>query len=151
MREHANNRRKPNIVIGRNEHHRLDRLASSAADRMPEASDELFAELDRARLVADASVPQDAVRMGSIVEYKPDTGAERTVQLVFPDRADIADGKISILTPIGTALLGLRPGQSMTWQARDGRRHELTVISVRQSDDEAEGTSSGLSAARAGV
>lgn len=132
MREITKNRRKPAIVIGQTEHNRLDRLAAAAADRMPDVSDELLAELDRARIVADAAVPTDVVRMGSVVEYRPDAGVPRTVSLVFPDEADIAEGKISILTPIGTALIGLKPGQSITWQARDGRQHELTILSVRQ-------------------
>lgn len=132
MRENTKNRRKPAIVISENDYSRLDRLAAAAAERMPEASDELLAELDRARIVSDTAFPADAVRMGSTVEFKPDTGAARTVSLVFPEEADIAEGKISILTPIGTALIGLKPGQSITWQARDGRQHELTVLSVRQ-------------------
>lgn len=134
MRENTPSRRKPNIIMSQTDHRRLDRLGSAAAARMPEASEELLSELDRARIVADAAVPADVVRMGSTVEFKPDTGDARTVTLVFPGEADIADGKVSILTPIGTALVGLRTGQSITWQARDGRKHELTVLSVRQSD-----------------
>lgn len=132
MRENSKSRRKPPIIISQTDHSRLDRLASAAAERMPDAADELLSELDRARVVSDAALPADAVRMGSEVEYQPDTGAARTVTLVFPEEADIADGKVSILTPIGTALLGLKPSQSITWQARDGRRHELTILSVRQ-------------------
>ena len=73
--------------------------------------------------------------MGSIVAFDPDAGAARKVTLVYPEDADIAEGRISVLTPIGTALLGLRPGQSITWQARDGRSHELTIVSVRQPAD----------------
>lgn len=132
MREKQNKRRKPNIVISQTDHSRLDRLASAAAERMPEASEELLSELDRARIVPDAALPAEVVQMGSTVEFKPDTGPARTVSLVFPEEADIAAGKVSILTPIGTALLGLRSGQSITWQARDGRRHELTIVTVRQ-------------------
>lgn len=123
-------RRKPAIVVGRDEHGRLYRLASAASDRMPAESDELLAELDRARLVPDAAVPADVVRMGSQVEFRSDNGAVRRVALVYPEEADIAEGKVSVLTPIGAALIGLRPGHSMTWQARDGRPHELTVLAV---------------------
>jgi regulator of nucleoside diphosphate kinase len=133
MRDNLKGRRKPAIVVSQSDYERLDRLASAATGRMPEASDELFAELERARIVPDAKLPYDVVRMGSLLEFKPDTGASRVVTLVFPDEADIADGKVSILTPIGTALLGLRPRQSITWLARDGRQHDLTVLSVQQS------------------
>ena len=133
MQEHTR-RRRPNIVVARSEHSRLYRLASAAADRMPEVADELLSELDRAKIVADTAVPADVVRIGSTVEFKPDTGAAKTVNLVFPEEADIAEGKVSVLTPIGTALIGLKPGQSITWRARDGRQHELTILSVRQTD-----------------
>ncbi|WP_325053327.1 GreA/GreB family elongation factor [Sinorhizobium meliloti] len=57
----------------------------------------------------------NVVRMGSTVEYETDTGGRRTVALVFPINADISEGKISILTPIGTALIGLSVGQSIMW------------------------------------
>jgi regulator of nucleoside diphosphate kinase len=132
MLKNTKSRRKPNIVITQTDYRRLDRLASAAAARMPETSNDLMAELDRARIVADAAIPEDVVKIGSAVEFKPDSGPAKTVTLVFPEQADIADGKISVLTPIGTALLGLKPGQSITWQARDGRQHELTILSVRQ-------------------
>jgi regulator of nucleoside diphosphate kinase len=136
MRENSSNRRKPAIVISQTEYDRLDRLAAAAAERLPEASEELLSELDRARIVSDASLAADVARMGSVIEYKPDSGAPRQVTLVFPEEANISDGKISILTPIGTALLGLKPGQSISWQARDGRSHQLTVVSVRKPDQE---------------
>ena len=70
--------------------------------------------------------------MGSTVTFKPDTGEAKTVTLVFPGDADISEGKVSILTPIGTALIGLSPGQSILWTTRDGRRHELSVLAVSQ-------------------
>uniref|UniRef100_UPI000A0F6938 nucleoside diphosphate kinase regulator n=1 Tax=Ensifer aridi TaxID=1708715 RepID=UPI000A0F6938 len=88
---------------------------------------------ERARVVSDTSVLGNVVRMGSTVEYETDTGDRRTVTLVFPKDADIAEGKISILTPIGTALVGLSVGQSIMWTARNGRLHRLSVISVGQS------------------
>ncbi len=50
--------------------------------------------------------------------------------LVFPGEADIAAGKISVLTPIGAALIGLSPGQMMMLKGVDGRPHKLKVISV---------------------
>lgn len=50
--------------------------------------------------------------------------------LVLPGEADIAAGKVSVMTPIGIALIGLSAGRSMNWTARDGRIHKLTVVSV---------------------
>ncbi len=136
MRENTENRRKPAIVISQTDYSRLDGLAAAIAARNAEAADELQSELDRAQVVSDAALPANVIRMGSIVEFEPDTGPAKVVRLVFPDEADIAEGRISILTPIGTALIGLKPGQSITWQARDGRQHKLKVVSVRQPEAE---------------
>ncbi|MER8520627.1 nucleoside diphosphate kinase regulator [Mesorhizobium sp. M1076] len=133
MQDNTKTRRKPNIRISQADHARLSALASTVAVRNPEASDELLAELERARIVADGSISADTVQMGSSVTFKPDTGDAKTVTLVFPGDADISAGKVSIFTPIGTALIGLSAGQSMTWNARDGRRHELLVLAVSQT------------------
>ncbi|RVD31816.1 nucleoside diphosphate kinase regulator [Mesorhizobium sp. M4B.F.Ca.ET.017.02.2.1] len=139
MQNNSKIRRKPNIRISQSDHARLSVLANTFAARHPEASDELLAELERARIVADGWVSAGTVRMGSTVTFKPDTGDRKTVTLVFPGDADISEGKVSILTPIGTALIGLSAGQSIMWTARDGRRHELLVLGVNQPAPEADG------------
>lgn len=129
--------RKPKIVVGAPDHERLTALAVAMQDRMPEVSDELQAEMDRAKVVAAGSVPADVVRMGSFVTFESDAAPARRVQLVFPGEADIAADRISVLTPIGAALIGLAAAQSIAWTARDGRRHVLTVLSVEQPSAEA--------------
>ncbi|OQM76561.1 nucleoside diphosphate kinase regulator [Manganibacter manganicus] len=136
MQSNIKARRKPNIRIMRTDHARLSALAEATAARNPDISDELFAELDRARVINDADAPADLIRMGSVVTYKPDSSEARTVTLVFPVDADIEQNRISILTPIGTALIGLSAGQAINWIARDGRRHELSVVAVTQSQTE---------------
>ncbi|ANL68607.1 nucleoside diphosphate kinase regulator protein (plasmid) [Rhizobium phaseoli] len=123
--------RRPAITIGKGEHGRLTKLAEAHASKYPDVSDELLQELERARVVDDALVPPDVVHMGSTVCFTSDLGEDRQVTLVFPGEADIAEGKISILTPIGVALIGLKTGQSIDWTARDGRLHRLTVDTVR--------------------
>jgi regulator of nucleoside diphosphate kinase len=130
MKRHINNPRKPSIMIGKTDHERLSNLALAAAARSPEISDGLLLELGRARVVADVAVPGNVVGMGSMVEYETDTGDARRVTLVFPIDADISEGRISVLTPVGTALLGLTAGQTMNWTARDDRQHKLTVLAV---------------------
>lgn len=122
--------RKPVISMTRSDHERLSLLAESFAERNPAVAEQLFAELDRARLVADGRLADNIVRMGSTLRFTTDAGEDRTVTLVFPGEADIAEGKISILTPIGAALIGLSPSQSIAWIARDGRQHRLTVLKV---------------------
>lgn len=122
--------RKPAITMARSDHERLSRLAESYVDRNPAVAEELLTELDRARVVDDTKIASDVVRMGSTLRFTSDVGEDRSVTLVFPGEADIATGKISILTPIGAALIGLSAGQSIDWTARDGRVHRLTVETV---------------------
>lgn len=93
-------------------------------------AEQLLAELDRARVVADGKLAPDVVRMGSTLRFTTDGGQDRTVTLVFPADADIATGRVSVLTPIGAALIGLSTGQSIDWTARDGRTHRLTIERV---------------------
>lgn len=121
---------KPPLTISATDHARLTLLAEQVESRAPEIAEELLAELDRAKTAPDGAIGEAVVRMHSTVTYTS-SDETRTVTLVFPGEADIAAGKVSILTPIGTALLGLSAGQSMTWTARDGRRHELRVTEVR--------------------
>lgn len=123
--------RKPSIQIAQSDHARLAALANAVAERSPEISDQLFTEIERARIVSDRAISPSVVRMGSTVTYKSDINDVKTVTLVFPGEADISQGKVSILTPIGTALLGLSEGQSMDWTTRDTRLHQLTVLSVK--------------------
>lgn len=125
---------KPSIVICHTDRERLTKLAEAISDRSPDIAEELLVELDRAKVVKDGGLPGNIVRMGSSVKYRSDDGQERHVSLVYPGEADISLGKISILTPIGTALIGLSAGQSIDWIARDERSHHLTVITVEAPD-----------------
>jgi regulator of nucleoside diphosphate kinase len=125
----------PPITVARGEHHRLTVLALAGTTHSPEESDWLLHELERAEVVADGTVPQDIVRMGSVVFYRTTSGDHRSVQLAFPRDADIGAGRISIMTPVGIALIGMRTGQSITWLTRDGRKEVLTVLGVVQPPD----------------
>ena len=95
---------------------RLDRRGN-------EYLESLEAELSRGKLVAPAKVPPDVVTMNSrVCLVDLDTNEEMVYTLVFPDDADIAKSKISILAPIGTAMLGYRVGDTFEWQVPDGTR-----------------------------
>ena len=121
---------RPPITISETDADRLYLLAERAADR----ATALLAELERARVCADRRVPADVVGMNSTVDFVDEArGAARTVQLVYPAEADIAGGKVSVLTPIGAALIGLREGQSIRWPDREGRPRELRVLKVRRA------------------
>lgn len=132
MHEDRTNRPMPRIVVSESDHDRLTDLATAALDRLPETAQELLDEMERAEVVGAPAVPANVVRMGSTVTFQPDGGRKRRVTLVFPAAEDIAESRISVLTPIGTALIGLSEGQSIEWSARDGRRHQLTVLAVER-------------------
>lgn len=123
--------KKPPIKMTRLDHERLIKLAEVAADRMPEVSDYLFTELERARIISIGTVDPALVTMGSTVTFRDEeTGRTERVTLVFPEQANIDEKRISILTPIGAALIGLSAGQSITWPTRSGAEHRLHVVSV---------------------
>ncbi|WP_326524179.1 nucleoside diphosphate kinase regulator [Sphingomonas sp.] len=124
---HANLSRPPIRMIDA-EAETLADLALSVERRMPAVSALLLREAERARLHSASNIPDDVVTMGSMVEFLDDTtGQPRTVTLVYPADADISAGRISILTPVGAALIGLRAGQSILWPDRS-----LKVLAVRQ-------------------
>lgn len=124
----------PHLVLGTDDHEKLMTMANGISGPMADVAEQLMTELERARVVAQAKLPRDAVRMGSTVSFSTTDGFDRTFQLVLPGEADISMGKVSVLTPIGAALIGLREGQTIPWTARDGRRLSLTVQSVRQGE-----------------
>jgi regulator of nucleoside diphosphate kinase len=130
MHHQTHARKMPRIVVTQTDHERLTDLALATLDRSPEVAEELLAEMERAKVVSAASLPANVVRMGSTVSFRTETDQARRVKLVFPADADLEQGRLSILTPVGAALIGLSEGQSIAWTARDGRRHELTVTSV---------------------
>ncbi len=85
--------------------------------------EKLEEELDRAIQVSSREVPPDVVTMNSEVLVRDlDTGKEMTYRLVFPGDADIEQGKISILAPVGTALIGFRTGDTVEWKVPSGVR-----------------------------
>lgn len=106
-------------------------LADAAEKRAPVVAEFLADELSRAQVVSDDQCDPNVVRMGSRVTYLDETsGRTRTVTLVYPDAANIDQGLVSILTPIGAALIGLSPGQSISWPNPDGKMGTLKVVSV---------------------
>lgn len=95
--------------------------------------EELADELDRAIVVPMEQLPADVVTMHSRLTYADQqTQILREIELVYPDEADPAQAKISVMTPVGSAMIGLRVGQEMTWDFPDGTSHRLRVVSVKQ-------------------
>jgi regulator of nucleoside diphosphate kinase len=84
----------PHIVAGSDEHRKLTKLASGYAGHVSEDADTLLQELERAEVLPDASLPNDVVKMDSFVRFQSSSGGERTIQLVFPEQADISAGRV---------------------------------------------------------
>ena len=85
--------------------------------------DQLRGELERAQIVAPQEIPGDVITMNSTVALTDlDTGEDETYTLVYPENADTTQGKVSILAPIGTAMLGYRVGDVFEWEVPAGKR-----------------------------
>jgi regulator of nucleoside diphosphate kinase len=126
--------RDPPIVIDAGYIERLRGLASAAMDRSPEVGDRLLQEIERAKVLPSAKMPPNVVNLGSQVTFRDNTaGREQTVILVMPKDANIAERRVSVLTPIGAALIGLSEGATIDWETRDGKSRELTVLRVAAS------------------
>src|SRR6185312_9558100 len=107
--------RSTTLIVSTAEYERLTDLANASMERLPAVAQELLDELERAQIVADKDVPKDVVRMGSTVTFKSDDGHTRTLKLVYPADESLDDHRISIMTPVGAALIGLGTGQSISW------------------------------------
>lgn len=117
------------LIISRPDFERISALAVTAKR---ELADLLEEELARARIVAEEERPADVVAMNSTVAFEDmDTGKTSVITLVYPPEADIDANKVSILTPVGSALIGLRVGQIIHWPLPNGREKKLKVVSVR--------------------
>jgi regulator of nucleoside diphosphate kinase len=100
----------------------LIKFAEERSDkRVIQYIDELDEELDRAEIVKPDEIPTDVITMNSTFRLRDlDSGEEMVYTLVFPGKADSTNGKISILAPIGTAMLGYRVGDTVEWKVPAG-------------------------------
>jgi regulator of nucleoside diphosphate kinase len=114
------------IVITKFDKERLEELIAAAEEFCDHSRRDLHAlagELARASVVLPKAVPQDVVTMNSKVVLRDvDTSGEMTYSLVFPKDADIDTGAISILAPVGTAILGYGEGDVIEWPVPSGIR-----------------------------
>ncbi len=119
----------PEIIVTA---HDLQRLrALSVSPDLEDALEGLDQELWRARVVGEAEVPPDVVTMNSRILFEDlEAGVERELTLVYPDEADIDSKKVSVLAPMGTAVLGLRVGQTIEWPLPRNRSKRIRIVKV---------------------
>ncbi|HEY7979000.1 MAG TPA: nucleoside diphosphate kinase regulator [Rhizomicrobium sp.] len=121
----------PSIVMSPQDHERLSNIAQAAQRTVPTVADYLLRELDRAKVTPKDDPCTKRVKMGSHVEFRDNgTGRVRAIQLVYPAEADPQAGRISVLTPIGAALVGLSEGKTIPWVGRSGENRTLTVLKI---------------------
>ncbi len=126
---------RPRIRLIESEADIIADLAVQAEQRMPAVAALLMEEVERAELFGADTLPDDVVTLGSDVEFLDEgSGQSRRVTIVLPAHADIAAGRISILTPAGAGLIGLSVGQSIDWPDSAGRERRLKILSVRRPD-----------------
>lgn len=122
---------RPRLIIDERAYPRLLALAERARVQAPELADRLIEEIERAELRPTNEMPEDVVTLGSEVTFRHGDRMQ-TVQIVAPEDADIERKRISVLTPVGAALLGLAVGQKISWEMPDKHESVLEVVEVRQ-------------------
>lgn len=123
------------IFITEHDMTRLRSLIESGGGNDEPYLERLEEELDKAKLVTPKQVPEDVITMNSVVRVKDlDTDEERTYRLVFPAKAGAVVNAISILAPIGTALLGYREGDTIEWDVGAGKKRLKVVELVYQPE-----------------
>ena len=124
---------RPPIHLPISESDVVARLALQAEHRQPAVAAMLLEEIERAELHDADSLPADVVILGSEVGFVDEnTRQMRTVTLVLPAHANIAEGRISILTPMGAALYGLTAGDAIDWPDLDGHSRRIKIVRVTQ-------------------
>ena len=119
----------PRIVLSRFDQERLEKLLTKVGAR-PDL-DALRAEIDRAEVVEPEEIPPNRVTMNSRVRFVVEESKdEREIALVFPGHANVEENRISVLAPVGSALLGLSVGDTIEWPLPNARSRRLRVVAV---------------------
>lgn len=123
-------KKQNSLIISKQDYLHLIRLIEQHDTPAAEALD---AELSRAEIATQEDTLKDAVTMGSTVTFIDlDSSEENTISLVYPHEANVDEMKISILSPVGSALIGMRIGGNIDWPIPQGKVRRLKVIAVQQ-------------------
>lgn len=122
---------RPTIIINELDAARIDRLLEQPAFASLPVADALNAELDRAQMCAPQDMPSDVVTMNSQVKFRDLTNGEvRTRTLVYPTQMTDSSTQLSVLAPVGAALIGLRIGDTIHWELPGGIATHLEVMEL---------------------
>ncbi len=124
---------RPPIHLLASESDIVGNLALQAEHRQPVIAAMLLTEIERAEIHSSDTLPDGVVTLGAEVDFLDEKSHQlRTVRLVLPGEANIALGRISILTPMGAALYGLSAGQSIFWPDLEGQERRIRIVAVRR-------------------
>jgi len=122
---------RPTIIINDLDAERIDRLLEKPEFASLPIAEALNAELDRAQMCTPETMPQDVVTMNSQVRFRDlVTGEERTRTLVYPANMTDSSTQLSVLAPVGAALIGLRIGDTIHWELPGGIATHLEVLEL---------------------
>jgi regulator of nucleoside diphosphate kinase len=122
---------RPPITISSLDVARLERMLDSLGSNQFPNRDDLQTELDRANIVEPQEIPPDVVTMNSTVTFRVESSdSEFSLTLVYPNDTGDGTGKISILAPVGSALLGLREGDEISWPKPGGGLLLVRILKV---------------------
>ena len=124
---------KPPLIIDADLYPRLLALAERARAAAPDLAARLLDEIERADLRPSAAMPADVVTIGSRVTFR-EGEREQTVTIVMPHEADVERGRVSVVSPVGAALLGLSTGQRIAWEIGYGKAATIEVVAVAQAE-----------------
>lgn len=123
--------KKPRVIISSFDTERLEQLIESLSDMSFPGKDDLEVELARAEIVEPEDVPATVVTMNSTVRFEVDSSHEEfCLTLVYPWNVDTSGEKISILAPVGSALLGLSQGDEIEWPKPGGGMLRVRIKEV---------------------
>lgn len=126
---------QPSITVTENDYDHIDELLTKVGDTVPGIL-ELRTELTRADVVPREQLPPNVVTMNSTVVFENiDSGKNFELVLVYPKDIDGSAGRVSILAPVGSALLGLTVDQTIQWQLPGGGVLKLKVLEVRNQPE----------------
>ncbi len=127
----------PDLLVSRLDCERIEALLEQPLADAAHAS-ALRDELARAQILEPQAMPADVITMNSTARFREEeSGEEREMTLVYPRDAHGEADRVSILAPVGTALLGLRVGQTIDWQVPGGRKVRLQVLAIRYQPEAA--------------
>lgn len=122
---------KPALTISSLDAIRLEKLLDSLGQNPIPTKEDLLLELHRANIVEPQDIPADVVTMNSTVTFQiVSSNTEFSLSLVYPNDLGDGHGKISILAPVGSALLGLREGDAISWPKPGGGQLNVRILKV---------------------